>query len=52
VLIEHGAFIHDNTLVWAGDWYGRGQRLVVAQSADVDAAQQLAARLQALLAGG
>ena len=51
LLIERGAFIHDGTQVWAGDWYGRGQRLVVAQSEDVAPAHQLAMRLQGLLEG-
>jgi hypothetical protein len=51
VLIERGAFIHDGTQVWAGDWYGRGQRLVVAHSDDVAAAHHLAVRLQGLLEG-
>ncbi len=48
-LIERGAFVHDGTQVWVGDWYGRGNRIMVARCPDVEAASQLTERLQALL---
>ncbi len=49
LLLEQGAFRAEGTQVVATDWYGRGQRLVVARSDQVEAAHHLAARLQALL---
>ena len=49
LLLEQGVFRSEGTQVVATDWYGRGQRLVVARSDDADAAEHLAARLQALL---
>ena len=49
LLLEQGAFQAEGTQVVATDWYGRGQRLVIARSDDPDAAHHLAARLQALL---
>ena len=49
LLLEQGTFQAEGTQVVATDWYGRGQRLVVARSDDGAAADQLAGRLQALL---
>ena len=49
LLLEQGAFRAEGTQVVATDWYGRGQRLVVARSDEAEAVHHLAARLQALL---
>ncbi len=49
LLLEQGTFRAEGTQVVATDWYGRGQRLVIARSDDADAADHLAVRLQGLL---
>ena len=49
LLLEQGAFRAEGTQVVATDWYGRGQRFVIARSGDAAAAGHLAARLQTLL---
>ena len=48
-LLEQGAFQAEGTQVVATDWYGRGQRLVIARSDAADTAAHLAGRLQGLL---
>ncbi len=50
-LIECGAFSSDGAQVWAGDWYGHGHRLLVAQCPNAETAAQVAERLQTLLEG-
>ena len=48
-LLECGRFVAAGSEVWAHDWYGHGRRCLLARSADLGSAEELATRLNRLL---
>jgi hypothetical protein len=48
-LLECGRFMAAGNEVWAHDWYGHGQRCLVARCADPATVEEMATRLNRLL---